>query len=300
MNTIYIFHSHDLRLVELQVSRIRAHCKDDHELVIVQGPFGANGMTSAGCCRIPNKSVGKQLGVTVIDAPAIFAGLTMPIRFHRICDWVWMEHASKEDGKVLFMHGDNIPKADFNFADLLDGKPVGGRSVKRDDGQHGVPITWLAFDLSKFKSLHGFTDYMHDKAGQWMGHEMHCVEQRKIQVTDKWYYEEDRWFTHLDKLSTMWTFHNHFDAKLDHFELDEYRKQPDWLDTLRNQRKHDPSTNPSLNPCTHRGEELREEECPSCGGQVSVKVFSCTVHDECTIKTPMGPKVCITCPDRDV
>jgi hypothetical protein len=46
-------------------------------------------------------------------------------------------------------------------------------------------------------------------------------------------------------------------------------------------------------PCIHRGAAvLRQELCPSCRGRVSLKVFACSVHGECTIAKPLGKLAC--------
>lgn len=51
-------------------------------------------------------------------------------------------------------------------------------------------------------------------------------------------------------------------------------------------------------PCVHRFAELRCVECPTCNGKVSVKVFGCEVHGECTIGKKLdGIKCCAACAD---
>ena len=48
--------------------------------------------------------------------------------------------------------------------------------------------------------------------------------------------------------------------------------------------------------CIHRGAELRQEPCESCGGGVRIKVFACTVHGECQLDDKIaGVKFCGTC-----
>jgi len=34
----------------------------------------------------------------------------------------------------------------------------------------------------------------------------------------------------------------------------------------------------SREPCTHRGAEMRHEECEGCRGKVLLKIFECAVH----------------------
>lgn len=52
--------------------------------------------------------------------------------------------------------------------------------------------------------------------------------------------------------------------------------------------------------CAHRGAETRKVECPTCGGGVSLKVFACALHGECTIaKQVDGLACCATCPDYE-
>jgi len=57
---------------------------------------------------------------------------------------------------------------------------------------------------------------------------------------------------------------------------------------------------PSLDlTCQHRGPELRREQCPSCSGFVQVKVFQCSLHNECTMSKQIDNlKTCNTCPDK--
>lgn len=55
-------------------------------------------------------------------------------------------------------------------------------------------------------------------------------------------------------------------------------------------------------PCTHRSKEsIRTETCPSCSGNISIKIFSCTLHKECCLsnKLPLI-KNCNTCEDYEL
>ena len=45
-------------------------------------------------------------------------------------------------------------------------------------------------------------------------------------------------------------------------------------------------------PCDHRGSVLRKESCPSCCGNVLIKVFACKVHNECTIGHSLEEMAC--------
>ena len=40
--------------------------------------------------------------------------------------------------------------------------------------------------------------------------------------------------------------------------------------------------------CVHRGDEQREEVCPTCRGSVRVKIYGCAVLGECTIAKKIG------------
>ena len=49
--------------------------------------------------------------------------------------------------------------------------------------------------------------------------------------------------------------------------------------------------------CEHRGEELRQVDCPSCKGHIRVKVLGCDVFGECSIGKPIpGLACCAGCP----
>ena len=55
---------------------------------------------------------------------------------------------------------------------------------------------------------------------------------------------------------------------------------------------------PASRNCVHRGEPLRREICPHCNGRRWLKVFTCTIHAECTMgKKLPGLKCCATCDD---
>src|SRR5579859_1398849 len=50
--------------------------------------------------------------------------------------------------------------------------------------------------------------------------------------------------------------------------------------------------------CIHRGEELRQQDCPSCAGTVKVKIFGCSLHTECSLgKQLTGTACCANCHD---
>lgn len=50
--------------------------------------------------------------------------------------------------------------------------------------------------------------------------------------------------------------------------------------------------------CQHRGPQLRVDECPTCNGNVKVKVFACAVHVECELANKInGVKFCGACRD---
>ena len=50
--------------------------------------------------------------------------------------------------------------------------------------------------------------------------------------------------------------------------------------------------------CSHRGDIVRTQECPTCAGRVQLKVFSCELHTECTlVKVIDGMACCAMCDD---
>ena len=50
--------------------------------------------------------------------------------------------------------------------------------------------------------------------------------------------------------------------------------------------------------CVSVREVLREEECPSCRGNVRIKVFRCELHGECTLSSKLSSvRACRACPD---
>lgn len=55
---------------------------------------------------------------------------------------------------------------------------------------------------------------------------------------------------------------------------------------------------PTFITCQHRGEEIEQRQCQSCGGKVMVKVFGCGIHGTCSLQKNVGTgKLCKYCPD---
>ncbi len=51
-------------------------------------------------------------------------------------------------------------------------------------------------------------------------------------------------------------------------------------------------------PCCHRGTVLEEQQCRSCRGNVSLKIFACALHGRCTVGKPLPDcACCATCQD---
>lgn len=49
-------------------------------------------------------------------------------------------------------------------------------------------------------------------------------------------------------------------------------------------------------PCRYLGPELRQVDCPSCGGRVRIKIFACEVFGECSLgKLIPRTKACDGC-----
>lgn len=50
--------------------------------------------------------------------------------------------------------------------------------------------------------------------------------------------------------------------------------------------------------CCHFGSEIRRISCPTCSGNVKVKVFACSLHKECTVHKQLeNIACCLTCQD---
>src|SRR5262245_46299650 len=79
------------------------------------------------------------------------------------------------------------------------------------------------------------------------------------------------------------------------------------LDQLReflagNPAAIDPAPAARTLPCVHRGAPTGEQAaCPSCSGQVRLKVFAGAVHGECTWarQLPRATRCCQTCGDYE-
>lgn len=51
--------------------------------------------------------------------------------------------------------------------------------------------------------------------------------------------------------------------------------------------------------CIHRGKKIDLQDCETCYGRVRVFVFSCVVHEKCTISKEISKyQVCTNCNDR--
>lgn len=50
--------------------------------------------------------------------------------------------------------------------------------------------------------------------------------------------------------------------------------------------------------CIHRGDVVRTVGCETCSGSVQLKVFSCDVHEVCSLSPKAGVKVCQGCAER--
>ncbi len=64
----------------------------------------------------------------------------------------------------------------------------------------------------------------------------------------------------------------------------------------------DPPTHRDLTrstDCRHRGETIRTKDCKGCRGNVRVKVFECTIHNECSLAKAVGVVVCVRCDDYE-
>lgn len=55
---------------------------------------------------------------------------------------------------------------------------------------------------------------------------------------------------------------------------------------------------PKAATCVYRGDVLRQQECPTCCGNVRIKVLACEVHGECTLAKALdGVACCRGCRD---
>src|SRR3990167_658639 len=50
--------------------------------------------------------------------------------------------------------------------------------------------------------------------------------------------------------------------------------------------------------CANLGNDLRLQDCPTCQGHVQIKIFSCSIHRECTIRNKLeSVHCCVGCAD---
>lgn len=50
--------------------------------------------------------------------------------------------------------------------------------------------------------------------------------------------------------------------------------------------------------CRHLGSEVRLAACPSCAGNVKIKVFTCAIFGEATVERKIGSLACCKICDR--
>jgi hypothetical protein len=90
------------------------------------------------------------------------------------------------------------------------------------------------------------------------------------------------------------------------FRFEMCRRSKGWFDLYEvgrgpGQRDSAVGTSTLLEACRHRGETIRSETCPTCSGTVQLKVFSCALHQECTLPMKLDTvKSCATCEDYEV
>lgn len=54
----------------------------------------------------------------------------------------------------------------------------------------------------------------------------------------------------------------------------------------------------TFSPCQHLGQVVRFEECTGCRGQVRIKVFRCSLHEECVLAASIEKlQSCSCCKD---
>lgn len=51
--------------------------------------------------------------------------------------------------------------------------------------------------------------------------------------------------------------------------------------------------------CKYRSQEsIRKQECPSCSGNIQIKVFACSIHGECCLSDKLSDiQNCYSCKD---
>ena len=83
------------------------------------------------------------------------------------------------------------------------------------------------------------------------------------------------------------------------FEL--CRRRKDWFEAFESKQtviQQISRTNIRKADCIHRKNVISERECQTCSGNVRIKVFSCELHNSCTVRKPIEDlPCCITCED---
>lgn len=86
------------------------------------------------------------------------------------------------------------------------------------------------------------------------------------------------------------------------FEL--CRRRKDWFAAFEKGetmlQRPSASPPPLRDDCRHRGEELGTENCPTCRGNIRIKVFACELHERCSLQKALeGTACCARCGDYE-
>ena len=65
-----------------------------------------------------------------------------------------------------------------------------------------------------------------------------------------------------------------------------------WKAPARHVRRNCPKKKQPPGPCLHLGDSTRQQECDTCAGKTRIKVFTCSIHGECTLGKKLDGLAC--------
>lgn len=203
---IYTLLSHEGRVLPFQIAALRTYISDLHQITVVQGPYGANPLTSAGAYRVSRESA-RRVGINLVEVPSEMAGLPPAYRMQQLLKWFWESYLpSAVPETSLVIHGDLFPTKPLSREVLLNESMVAGR-VTETRGIWYVVGTWMISAVTKIGEFHRETTpgKMNEMSmSSWPARLIHQGDVPEMSYEDRFRFEwcEPGWL-HLDKISQV-------------------------------------------------------------------------------------------------
>ena len=207
MVVCYTLLSHSCQLLAAQVELLRRHVCGLSRIIVIQGPFGKQPLTSGGNVRL-SLAEAETLGVDIIELPDDGLGRFWASRLPHILGQVFQVVARQAEEHALVLHGDVFPLRSINVSDLL-----AGRSAALRGSPQRIASTWFALTRDYAQAMQGDFAAITTNALRWPARDItqvNVLEQCGFVLPgyeDRWRFEkcEPGWL-HLDQMSmaTQW------------------------------------------------------------------------------------------------